>query len=419
MSERPKIEDLRTAQASFNIFGVPDERVMERELGRAHLAGVLDGRVVGLKANIATEGANWTAGLGYRKALIAENDSVVTQKLRKSGAVILPGLNMDAAALGGTTDNAAFGRTLNPLAPAYSVGGSSGGSAAAVAAGLVDMAIGTDTLGSVRIPASYCGVFGLKPTFGLVGRTGIVPLAPSLDTVGPITACAEDLWPLLSAIAGLDADDPASRPAPKGWNEVPPKQPVRGMRIGIPNQISTVACEEEVLAALNQARTAYSDAGATLIPVDMPGWSPARLRQKAFLVTEAEGAVEFADALERGGVLPASVEAMLKYGAALGTTKLVAALSEVAAAKAELDQTFSLVDVLLMPTTPQRAFLASDGPPVNQADFTALANAGGIPAVAIPVPVSGSHLPASVQLIGPAWSETILIGLATVLQDGA
>ncbi len=417
MRELPNLQDLRVCHASFNVFADLHEDAMDRELRRVFSRGALQERLVGLKANIAAEGSTWTAGLGHRKTLIAESDAVVTQRLRENGALVLPGLNMDAAALGGATDNPDFGRTLNPHAPEHSVGGSSGGSAAAVAAGLLDMALGTDTLGSVRIPASYCGVFGLKPTCGLVGRSGIVALAPSLDTVGPITARAVDLWPLLTVIAGSDTGDPASRPAPKGWIATRPEPMIRGVRIGVPNQIETVDCEIGVLSALANVKVALADAGAVITDIDMPGWDPGKLRQKAFLLIEAEGAVEYSEELETGGVLPTSVEALLNFGADMGTTRLVSAYQEVAAANAQLDRTFSSVDVLLMPTTPQRAFHASQKPPVNQADFTALANAGGIPAVSVPVWMSDSPLPASVQLFGPAWSESMLIGLAALLEE--
>ncbi len=417
MSKLPSLSDVRLCQTRFNIFGHLDEAATDRELRRGASSGALDGKLVGLKANIAAAGSTWTAGLGYRETIVAEQDATVTRRLRESGARVLPGLNMEAAALGGATDNPHFGRTANPHGPEHSVGGSSGGSAAAVAAGLVDLALGTDTLGSVRIPASYCGVFGLKPTFGLVGRSGIVPLAPSLDTVGPLAAHAADLWPLLNAISELDPDDPSSRPAPKNRNTSSMEPTATGVRIGVPHQVGTVECEREVLSALERAKGALVKAGGAVISVDMPGWDPAKLRRNAFLLTEAEGAVVFSEELETGGILPAPVEKMLSYGARMGTPRLVQALQEIAAAKAQLDRTFASIDVLLMPTTPQRAFHASQQPPVNQADFTALANAGGVPAVAIPVWLSGSSLPASVQLVGPVWSERLLIGLATLLQE--
>ena len=417
MPELPSLEGLRACQARFNVFGSLREGDLESELRRVAPPGPLQGRLVGLKANIAVKGFAWTAGLGHRATRIAECDSTVTRRLRDSGALVLPGLNMDAAALGGATDNPDFGRTANPHVPEHSAGGSSGGSAAAVAAGLVDLAIGTDTLGSVRIPASYCGVFGLKPTYGLVGRSGVVPLAPSLDTIGPIAAQAADLWPLLKVIAGPDPEDPAIRPAPKQWGTATCETAARGVRIGVPSQISAVDCETEVLSALERASAVLANAGADVAHVDMPGWDPAALRQSAFLFTEAEGAIAFSQELETGGVLPPSVEKLLRFGANMGTVKLVSASHEVARVKAQLHRTFASVDVLLTPTTPQRAFHATQRAPVNQADFTALANAAGVPAVAIPVWISGSALPASVQLVGPAWSESVLIGLATLLQE--
>jgi len=416
MGDMPTLEDLRRVQARLNLFGPLQENALMRELERSVQTGALTGRSVGLKANIAVQGCNWTAGLGHRAAIVAEQDAGVTRRLRDNGARVFPGLNMDAAALGGATDNADFGRTRNPHAPEHSAGGSSGGSAAAVAAGVVDMAIGTDTLGSVRIPASYCGVFGLKPTFGLVSRSGIVPLSPSLDTVGRITAQAADLWPLLTAIAGSDPDDPASRPAPHDRDIDAPETTAQDIRIGVPRQIASVECEADVLSAMTLAKTALTAAGARISDIDMPRWDPGRLRQNAFLLTEAEGAVSYATELEAGDTLPPAVEKLFGYGARMGTTKLVTALQDIAAVEAQLDNAFASVDVLLMPTTPQRAFHASEQPPVNQADFTALANAAGVPAVAIPVWTPGSALPASIQLVGPAWSERRLIGLAMVLQ---
>ncbi len=416
MRDRPSLDDVRDCQARFNLFGDPNDGGYAKELRRAVSPGPLQGRIVGLKANIAVAGTAWTAGLEHRAKHIADTDAVVTRRLRESGALVLPGLNMDAAALGGTTDNPYFGRTTNPHAPEHSVGGSSGGSAAAVAASLVDVAIGTDTLGSVRIPASYCGVYGLKPTYGLIGRSGIVPLAPSLDTVGPMAARAADLWALLQAIAGPDLDDSGSRVAPTDGMTVLADTSVQGLRIGVPRQIETVACEAEVLTALAQAKDALNASGVRIQDVDMPGWQPGKLRHKAFLVTEAEGAVAFSAELNAGGVLPSSVEAMLNFGARMGTAKLVSALYEIDAARAQVQRTFCDVDVLLTPTTPQRAFHAAETAPANQADFTALANAGGVPAVAVPVWLTGSKRPASVQLIGPHWSERTLIQLAQVLE---
>lgn len=416
MSDITNLRALQNAQDSFRIFGEWNGTILQSELAQGCVEGNLAGQIVGLKANIAVKGAKWTAGLAARDDIVADHDAFVTRRLRENGARVLPGLNMDAAALGGGTDNPEFGRTLNPHARERSSGGSSGGSAAAVASGVLNIALGTDTLGSIRIPASYCGVFGLKPTLGLVGRTGIVPLAPSFDTVGPITARAKDLWRVLSVIAGADPDDTASRCAFEMELTDPPVARADGFRIGIPRQITSVTCEPEVMSVLDRTKQRLVSEGAEVVEIDMPGWRPNQLRKSAFLVTEAEGAVEFSNELKQGDSLPPQVQAMLSYGANMGAQKLVLALHELARARAELDRTFQSVDVLLMPTTPQRAFRAVENPPPNQADFTALANVGGNPAVAVPVWHSHDPLPSSVQLLGPAWSEAALIGLAALLE---
>ncbi|MFK7836869.1 MAG: amidase [Sulfitobacter sp.] len=408
------LEEIRTAEAKYHLFADLDADAVQAELSAPTVAGPLSGRLVGLKANVACREAVWSAGLGHRAALRADADAHVTRQLRAAGARVLPGLNMDAAALGGTTENPHFGATLNPRALECSAGGSSGGSAAAIAAGIVDISIGTDTLGSIRIPASWCGVYGLKPTFGAIGRSGIVPLAESFDCVGPLTARAEDLLVALQAMAGPDPQDQDANTAADGWLECADVANINGVRIGVKTD-DPVDCAPEVAAALNRAVNILRLAGATIVPVSMPGWHPAALRKAAFLLTECEGAAVYAEELADADVLPPMVQSLLSYGRDSGTAKLVAALTEIRAAKAQLARTFSEVDVLITPTTPGRAIRLGDVAPANQADYTALANVAGTPALAVPVSVPNDPLPASVQLMGPAWSEGMLINLAQAL----
>lgn len=421
MPADPDLSRIAAAEDAHHLFAGMDAagawQALQRSAGVAATDGALAGRTIGLKANIACAGVPWTAGLKHRADLLAESNAHVTTRLHAAGAALLPGLNMDAAALGGMTENPDFGRTANPRAPAFSTGGSSGGSAAAVASGLVDVALGTDTLGSIRIPASWCGVFGLKPTFGLIGRSGIVPLAPSLDVVGPLAAHAADLWAVVTTLAGPDPDDPDTRPAPAGWAHSAPRPDVRGIKIGVPGSIGATECEPAILHALNQAREALSGGGAEISAIAMPGWRPDRLRRSAFLLSECEGAQVHAEALDAGNLLPAGTQKMLAYGRDVPSGKLVAALSDMRAARAALARGLAQVDMLLMPTTPQRAVQGGTPAPVNQADFTALASAAGVPALAVPVPVSGDALPASVQLVGPAWSEPRLIGMGCFLEE--
>lgn len=375
----------------------------------------LEGVIAAVKDNLAVAGAPWTAGIGGRRDLIADRDATAVARLRAAGAVILGGLNMEEGALGAVTDNPWFGRCGNPLGPLLTPGGSSGGSGAAVAAGLVDLALGTDTMGSVRIPAAYCGVCGLKPTAGLVGRGGLALLSPTLDTIGPLTREAAGLWPAIRALAGLDPDDPDSRPAPKGWSARPDLS-LRGVRLGVPRQIESVETEPEVREGLARAAAAAEDAGAEVREIDLPGWDPARARRGGLLLTEAEGAVECADLLAAEGAVSDHFRGLLEYGARAPSARIVEALARIRAAAAACARGLAEADALLLPTAPQRAFRFGDPVPANQSEFTALANFAGAPAVALPVPLPGEALPASVQLLGPAWSEARLTAWAEALE---
>ena len=164
----------------------------------------LDGLLVAVKDNLAVTDKAWTAGIYGRRNLIADGDAAAITRLRAAGTVIVGGANMEEAALGAVTDNPTFGRCINPLGKGLTAGGSSGGSAAALAAGFVDLALGTDTMGSVRVPAAYCGVAGIKPTFGVIDRAGLAMLSPSLDTIGPMARDIQLLSPALRALSNPD-----------------------------------------------------------------------------------------------------------------------------------------------------------------------------------------------------------------------
>ena len=385
----------------------------DRRINRGALRGPLDGMAVAVKDNLAVAGTSCTAGLEGRADVIAAKDAGVVSRLRAAGAVLLGGLNMHEAALGGTTDNAHFGACLNPLAPGYTPGGSSGGSGAAVAAGLVEMALGSDTMGSVRLPAAYCGVIGLKPTPGLIGRSGFVYLSPSLDTIGPLVRDAHLIWPVLNVLAGEDAGDPGSLPAPLGWADRPDRVDFAGLRFGMPRQLADVDCEPAVLQGLDRARVAIGDLGGSVVDVDLADWEPHQARRAGLLVIEAEGAVELADLMTTPGAMTDGLAAMLAYGRDLPARKLVNAWSTARAAGNAALRALGTVDGVLMPTAPQRAFPHTAEPPANQADLTALANFAGCPAVAMPV--AGQGLPASVQVVSRPRSEAELIRWTEIL----
>lgn len=405
-----EIRRIIAANRPLNAFIRPQD-LMQMAAQEPDADGILSGMCIGTKDNIALAGHPWTAGIAARIGCIAARDAHVVSLLRQAGATVLGGLNMDEAALGATTDNPHFGRTLNPLDPTRSPGGSSGGSAAAVAAGLVDLALGSDTMGSVRIPAAYCGVMGLKPTRGRIGRSGVHPLAPELDTVGFFARDPAGLERLLTALTAFDADDPASRIMPRG--AVP--RDLSQLTIGVPTCVASVPCDPAVSKALAAAQSALERAGATVRPVDMAGWDAAALESATFLWTEAQAALALADDLDRPGGVSDALSKMLDYGRRVSSAKLVAARAQMDNSSAAADRAFATVDLLLTPTTPHLAFAFDTPVPQQQAIFTVLANVAGLPALAVPVLLPASRLPASVQLMGPAWSDTQLLAAATAM----
>jgi aspartyl-tRNA(Asn)/glutamyl-tRNA(Gln) amidotransferase subunit A len=370
--------------------------------------GPLAGAAVAVKDNIAVAGMPWTAGLAAHRHRIAADDAPCIAALRRAGASILGKTAMDEGALGATGDAPGFAPCRNPLAPDCSPGGSSGGSAAAVAAGFARMAVGTDTMGSVRIPAAYCGVVGLKPTAGLVGRSGVEPLSDTLDTVGAIAAKPEEAGLLLEALVAPDTEDPLWRPAPPAWSAHGAAP--RALRIGLAVPGIGVPVEDAVAEGLARAVRRLSDAGHVLSDIALPRWDPGATRRAGLLLCEAEAAASHAALLDDPAAASTAYRAALAYGRNAGAIRIVRALDRLAWARAAAFAALDACDVLLMPTAPQRAFLRGTPAPANQADLTALANAAGLPAIAVPVPLA-EGLPASVQLLGRPYAEAVLVGL--------
>ncbi|MFK7945297.1 MAG: amidase family protein, partial [Paracoccaceae bacterium] len=264
---------------------------------------------------------------------------------------------------------------------------------------------------------AYCGVVGLKPTSGLIGRGGLALLAPSLDTIGVLTRRANLLWPAVTTLAGSDTDDPRSASVPLEWDQRDTVSDLSTLRFGIPKQLELVNCEPAIYAGFSTARRAISELGATIVDVDMPVWDPAAARHAGLLVIEAEGAVELGELLNIESALSTSLQQMLRYGAALSADRLDAAYATIRDVGGAVARAWQDVDALLMPTTPQRAFAHGISPPNNQAELTALANFSGCPAVTLPVWDPQSDLPASVQLIAPKWSESRLTSWAEILES--
>ncbi|HEX8756465.1 MAG TPA: amidase [Steroidobacteraceae bacterium] len=394
----------------------------------------LEGIPVAIKANIAVAGLGWSAGMEARRGVVAQNDAASVRLLRTAGAVILGTLNMHEAAFGATTDNPWFGRAMNPHRAGYTPGGSSGGSGAAVAAGLCVAALGSDTLGSVRIPAAYNGIYGLKPTHGAISSEGLVPLASDLDTVGPLTRSLDDLEVLTRVLlpgpggaaprradagepgrcevdvgrAGLCTPSP-QRPDPQESAKRPPAL----RRLLVLQSLAEEWCEPAITAAYQLASAALGALSAESISLPHP---LARVRLAAFMVA---------------GRALATQPHIVRASAAAGLTAELVKLLEICGQRSELDlvtdqevltRTAAALRacvepdaVLLLPTTPQAAFAHTPRPPSSQASFTVLASIAGLPAISLPAGCNADGLPLGVQLVGPGGRELELIALARAL----
>lgn len=364
--------------------------------------GPLDGVVMALKDNIDVVGMPCTAGTAAYAQRIPAHDAPVYQRLRDAGMVLLGKLNMHEAALGATTDNPVYGRCINPLRDGFTPGGSSGGSAAAVADHLCTIAMGTDTMGSVRIPAAYCGVMGMIPTRTRIPMDGIVPLSPTLDVAGPLARSGHDLAQTMACLLGI-------RLAPAVQTDV-----WNGLRVGILPQTDEVDMAPAVHQAWQTTQQRLQAQGAQVQSVLLPDWSPARNRLHALLMSEWEGADYWLNAL--GPELPGlsvGLQKMLHYGARLGPEKRQASQAAIDGLRAQGAALFADIDVLLLPTTPHTSFAHTEAAPASQAGWACLANMLGAPALSFPCPTEG--LPVSCQLLAAPGQDERLLSLACAL----
>jgi aspartyl-tRNA(Asn)/glutamyl-tRNA(Gln) amidotransferase subunit A len=365
----------------------------------------LDGQPIAVKANIAVKGLPWHAGIGAYRDRIAEADAGAVARLREGGAVILGMLNMSEGAFGGSMDNPWFVKTHNPWLRDHIAGSSSGGSAAAAAAGLCAAALGTDTLGSVRIPASLCGVFGHKPTLGLIPTDGVVTLSWTLDHIGVHARSADDCARLLAGASGAEAGlaEEIARPADL---EALKGAPVAAL------QWTGVEVEPEVMAAYQASVDAARAAGRAVEPLVLEGYDFA-YRGELDLLCAAEAMVEHAERLAQD---PDGFSPAFRRRLALGRDRTAADLAhayrELAAAAESVRAQLSPYAAVLTPATPiATSPFEPENPVMTQ--FTALANVLGLPATAFPVGLDPRGRPLSVQAL--SREDDTALGLARLL----
>jgi aspartyl-tRNA(Asn)/glutamyl-tRNA(Gln) amidotransferase subunit A len=417
---------------------------------RGEAAGSMDGIPIAVKDLFCTEGVPTTAGSRILDGFVPPYESTVSAALRRAGAVMLGKANLDEFAMGSSNTSSSFGPVKNPWGPREGKdlvpGGSSGGSAAAVAAGLAIAATGTDTGGSIRQPASFCGIVGLKPTYGRCSRWGIVAFASSLDQAGPMTRTVRDAAIMLGAMAGHDPKDSTSAPEALPDFADALTGDIRGLRIGIPREYRIDGMAAEIETCWTQGIAWLEAAGATTVDVSLPHTRYALATYYIIAPAEASSNLARYDGVRYGRrVTGETLDEMYLntrgegFGAEvrrrvlIGTYVLSAGYYDAYYLKAQkarsliaadFRKAFADVDVILTPTAPSDAFAIgekSDDPITMYLNdvFTVPSSLAGLPAISVPAALSQRSLPLGLQIIGRPFDEATVLRAAHVLERAA
>ncbi|MCI8618286.1 MAG: Asp-tRNA(Asn)/Glu-tRNA(Gln) amidotransferase subunit GatA [Clostridia bacterium] len=417
---------------------------IQSKIEEGELTGELAGIPIGIKDNICTKGIKTTCSSKMLENFVSPYDATVMEKINNQNMINLGKLNMDEFAMGGSTEYSYFKKTKNPHNINKVPGGSSGGSAAAVAANMVPWALGSDTGGSIRQPASFCGVVGLKPTYGLVSRYGLVAFASSLDQIGPITKDVRDCAMLLNIIAGHDEKDTTSEDMPKKDYTKALKNDVKGLKIGVPKEFFGEGLNQEVKETLEKAIQEYKEMGAEIeeFSLDIAQYSLAtyyiiacaeassnlgrfdgirygyrtpefKNLKELYKKSRSEG---FGDEVKRRIILGTYVLSSGYYDAYYKKAQQVRTL-----VMNEFNKAFEKYDVILTPTSPTVAFdigSKSDNPlEMYLADIcTVSVNIAGLPAISIPVGKDKEGMPIGMQLIGNKFQEETILNAAYTIE---
>jgi len=412
-------------------------RESEKRIKQKRSRGPLEGIPIALKDNIWTRGIRTTAGSKILQNFVPDNDATVAASLHRAGAVILGKTNLHEFAYGISTNNPHFGPTRNPWDLTRIPGGSSGGSAAAIAAGLCVASVGTDTGGSIRIPAALCGIVGLKPTFGRVSCHNVVALAPTFDHVGPLARTVEDAALILGIIAGRDPLDTTTLAQPRSKPFGDFRQLVRRLhphfskkhplKLGLPRQYFFTSLSEDVRDAVKSAVHSFEQLGAIVEEISLPQISDG---------DDASSSIALAEAThyhQSQGWFPAhsaeygeDVRKRLEMGMDIRAADYLVAREVQKRVRAEFDSALTRVDAIVAPTVPITAphigeniiEIESAEEPVRGAliRLNRPANFTGLPAISIPCGWTDENLPVGLQLIGRAWEEEQLLTIARLFE---
>jgi len=418
-------------------------RAVDAAVSRGETAGALLGVPVGLKDVLCTRGMETTAGSRVLEGWKPAYDATAVERLRAAGAVILGKLNLDEFAMGSSTENSAYKPCRNPWDTRYVPGGSSGGSAAAVAAGMCAVAVGTDTGGSIRQPASFCGCVGVRPTYGRVSRRGVVAYASSLDQVGPLARSVEDAALALEVMSGEDPLDDTTAPEPVPRFTEAVRAPVTGMRIGVPEEFFADGLDPRVAGLVRAAIGALGDLGARIVPISLPHTRYSTAAYYVIATAEASsnlarydgirfgspGGDEDLDAMYRS-VRTSGFGAEARRRILLGTYVLSAGYYDAyylhaqkvrALIKRDFDRAFAESDAIATPVSPVPPFRlgekAADPLAMYLADvYTVSSNLAGLPGLSVPCGFTDDGLPVGLQLLGPAFGEEAILRAASGYQ---
>ncbi|MBI3826255.1 MAG: Asp-tRNA(Asn)/Glu-tRNA(Gln) amidotransferase subunit GatA [Candidatus Rokubacteria bacterium] len=413
-------------------------RAADARLAARRPLGPLDGVPLALKDVFCTRGVTTTCGSRILEGFVPPYDATVAERLAAAGAVMLGKTNMDEFAMGSSTEHSAFKPTRNPWDLSRVPGGSSGGSAAAVAGDLAAAALGTDTGGSIRQPAAFCGTVGLKPTYGRVSRYGLIAFASSLDHPGPITKDVRDTALLLGAIAGHDPRDATSVPEPVPDYVAALDGSVAGLRLGVPREYFTEGLDPEIARAVREALEVLRGLGATTTEISLPTTDYGLAVYYIIAPAEASSNLARYDGVKYGLRVPgrdlidmssatraAGFGAEVKRRIMLGTYVLSAGYYDAyygraqkvrTLVKRDFEQAFAAVDLIVAPTTPGVAFKHGEKEDplamyLNDV-FTVPVDLAGIPAISVRGGFSATGLPIGLQLIAPAFEEARLLRAA-------
>ena len=410
------------------------------ELEKRGAAGPLAGVPIAIKDNICVRGLQASCGSKILGDYHPPYNATVTERLLKAGAVVIGKTNCDEFAMGSSNENSAFGPVRNPWDTTRVSGGSSGGSAAAVAAGIVPVALGSDTGGSVRQPASLCGVLGLKPTYGRNSRYGLVAFASSLDQVGVFAREVEDVARVLGVIAGRDLHDSTTADVPVPDYTASLTGDLKGLRLGFPRALFGKGLDEEVKSSVESVVDVYRDLGVEIIDIELPHAGYAIAVYYIIATAEASSNLARFDGVRYGFRAEETPELRQMYSRTreegfgpevkrrimLGTYVLSAGYYDAYYHKAQQVRTlikndflnaFQRCDAFITPTAPTPAFEIGekvDDPLAMYLNdiYTVTANLAGVPGISVPCGLSSNRLPIGFQLLGPYWSEPMLLKLA-------